>query len=89
MNYEVDANFYKKFLQRSKRNKVYFSKKNKRKKIFNLRRFVADRLLELNVYIDHVNRDTFKEKNNFFSYRRSFKLKQNDYGRCISVIGLI
>jgi uncharacterized protein, YfiH family len=89
MNYEVDTNFYKKFLQRSKRNKVYFSKKNKRKKIFNLRRFVADRLLELNVYIDHVNRDAFKEKNNFFSYRRSFKLKQNDYGRCISVIGLI
>ena len=26
------------------------------------------------------------EKSNFFSYRRSQKLGQNDYGRCISVI---
>ena len=32
---------------------------------------------------------TFKEKMNFFSYRRSCNLKQNDYGRCISVVRLI
>ena len=33
--------------------------------------------------------DTFAEKNKFFSYRRSCKLKQKDYGRCISTIGML
>ena len=89
MSYEVDLIFYKKFLNKSKKNKKYFFNKNKNKKLFNLRKFVADKLIELKVKVDHVNRDTFKEKINFFSFRRSFKLKQNDYGRCISVVRLI
>ena len=88
-NYEIDLNFYKKFLNKSKKNKKYFSHKNKDKKIFNLRKFVADKLIELKVKVDHVNYDTYGEKVNFFSYRRSRKLKQNDYGRCISVVRLI
>ena len=88
-NYEIDLNFYKKFLNKSKKNKKYFFHKNKYKKLFNLRKFVSDKLLELKVKVDHVNHDTYSEKVNFFSYRRSCKLKQNDYGRCISVISLI
>ncbi len=88
-NYEVDFNFYKKFLAKTKKNKKYFKSKNKNKKYFNLREYVNDKLVELNVRVDHINRDTFKEKNNFFSYRRSSKLKQNDYGRCISTISII
>ncbi len=88
-SYEVDLNFYEKFLNKSKKNKKYFSPKNKKKKLFNLRKFVADKFIELKVHVDHVNHDTFIENMNFFSYRRSCKLKQNDYGRCISVVGLI
>ena len=88
-NYEIDLNFYKKFLNKSKKNKKYFFHKNKYKKLFNLRKFVSDKLTELKVKVDHVNHDTYSEKVNFFSYRRSCKLKQNDYGRCISVISLI
>jgi len=87
-SYEVDINFYKKFILKSKKNVVYFSKKNKDKKLFNLRKYVNDKLIKLNVKVDHVNHDTFKEKNRFFSYRRSQKLGENDYGRCISVISL-
>ena len=36
--------------------------------------------------IDLINIDTFDEKNNFFSARRSLKLNHNDYGRNISII---
>jgi hypothetical protein len=88
-SYEVDLNFYKKFMNRSIKNKKYFSPKYKNKKFFDLRKFAADRLAKLKVKIDHVNHDTYGEKANFFSYRRSCKLKQSDYGRCISVIRLI
>ena len=87
-SYEVDLNFYKKFINKSYQNKKYFIKKDNRKKLFNLRRFVADKLIKHNVKLDHINRDTYVEKSNFFSFRRSCKLQQKDYGRCISVIGM-
>ena len=87
-SYEVDYNFYKIFITQSKKNTAYFLKKNKFKKLFNLRKYVNDKLIRLKINVDHVNHDTFKEKSRFFSYRRSQKLGENDYGRCISVISL-
>ena len=88
-SYEVDLDFYKKFISKSKDYKIYFSNKNKTKKLFNLRKFIANKLKKLKINVDHVKHDTFKEQTNFFSYRRSCKLKQNDYGRCISVVCLV
>ena len=88
-SYEVDLNFYKNFMSKSKKNSLYFVYKNKKKKLFNLRKYVNDKLLKLNVKLDHVNYDTFKESSYFFSYRRSQKLHESDYGRCISIISLI
>ena len=85
-NYEVDKNFYKMFMAKSRNNRIYFSNKNKTKKLFNLRKFVTNKVVKSNVKVDQVDRDTFAEKSNFFSYRRSCKLKQKDYGRCISSI---
>ena len=79
----------KKFILKNIKNKLYFLKKSKTKKLFNLRRFVTDKLKECKVEVDQVNHDTFTEKNKFFSYRRSCKLKQKDYGRCISTIGML
>ena len=38
--------------------------------------------------IDNVDVNTFKEADNFFSYRRSQQLGEPDYGRCISTICL-
>ena len=87
-SYEVDLAFYKKFLSQSKKNNIYFIKKKDNKKLFNLRKYVNDKLIKLNVIVDNVNKDTFREQSNFFSYRRSQKLSQNDYGRCISVISM-
>lgn len=88
-NYEVDLTFFKRFIKKSRKNIKYFSKKNEKKKLFNLRKFVMDQLLSLGVTVDHVNHDTFSEKDIFFSYRRSSIQKHKDYGRCISVIKLI
>ena len=88
-SYEVDNIFYKKFVSKSWKNKIYFKQKSKTKKLFNLRKFVTDKLLKLGVKVGQVNKDTFAEKSNFYSYRRSFKLKQKDYGRCISTVRLI
>ena len=88
-NYEVDQNFYKKFMVKSKNNKIYFSHRNKTKKLFNIRKFVTNELVKANIKVDQVDLDTFVEKSNFFSYRRSCKLKQKDYGRCISVVRLL
>ena len=85
-SYEVDKNFYKMFMAKSRNNKIYFSNKNKTKKLFNLRKFVTDKLVKAKIKVDQVDRDTFTEKGNFFSYRRSCKLNQKDYGRCISAI---
>ena len=87
-SYEVDLTFYKKFISKTRRNEIYFINKRKNKKIFNLRKYINDKLIKLNVVVDNINKDTFREKSNFFSYRRSQKLGQNDYGRCISVIAL-
>ena len=87
-NYEVGLEFYRRFISKSKKNRLYFSFKNKKKKLFNLRKFVKDKLEELNISVDHINLDTYRERNTFFSYRRSVILKEKDYGRCISVIRL-
>ncbi len=88
-SYEVDLKFYKKFVSKSWKNKIYFTQKTKTKKLFDLRKFVADKLLKLGVKVDHVDKDTFTEKSNFYSYRRSSILKHKDYGRCISTVRLL
>ena len=36
--------------------------------------------------LETINIDTFPKKNNFFSARRSLRLKHDDYGRNISII---
>ena len=49
---------------------------------------MKDQLLDLKVDVSNVNHDTFKERDNFFSYRRSTIFGDKDYGRCISIIKL-
>ena len=88
-SYEVDLIFYEKFVRKSKKNRKYFSDKSKIKKFFNLRKYVTDKLLKLKVKVDQIDKDTFTQKSIFFSYRRSRKLEQKDYGRCISTVCIV
>ena len=89
-SYEVSLKFYDNFLKDSKINEKFFSKKSNEKFLFNLREYVKDKLSNCGVHnIDNIDSDTFKDSDNFFSYRRSQKLREADYGRCISTICLV
>jgi len=85
-SYNVKDDFKKKFIKKDKKNKIFF--KNKRNTIFfDLPNFVKSQLKSNKITkIDMINIDTFDKKNNFFSARRSLRLKHDDYGRNISII---
>ena len=54
---------------------------------FDLKGYVFNQLKKAGINnVETIKKDTFDPKNNFFSARRSFKKKNNDYGRNISII---
>ena len=85
-HYEVKKKFKDRFIKKDRKN-IKFFKKRKAKIYFDLPNY-AKKQVKLNQIknIDLLNIDTFNEKNNFFSARRSLKLNHNDYGRNISII---
>jgi hypothetical protein len=87
-NYEVKEGFKRKFIQKDKKNYIFF--KNKQNKLyFDLTRYIYSSLKTIKVKnIDILKIDTFDIKNKFFSARRALKLKHDDYGRNISIIML-
>ncbi len=86
-NYEVGIDFYKKFWHKNVKNKFFFKKLKNKKYLFNLRKYVQYQFQKQGIKnIDHIKRNTFAEKNNFYSYRRSLLKSETDYGRNISVI---
>jgi YfiH family protein len=89
-NYEVGQEFYVRFAQESKQNKEFFIPTKKDKFLFNLRKYINSKFEKLEVnHIENIDSDTYSENKNFFSFRRSKQMGENDYGRCISVISLI
>jgi len=86
-NYEVKTDFFKRFISQDKNNQKFFDKLSKEKYMFDLRGFINKEILNLNINnIENVEMDTFSNKDYFYSYRRSCHNKEEDYGRCISVI---
>ena len=85
-NYNVKLDFKNKFIKKHKKNKIFF--KNRNKLIyFDLPNFIKSQLKFNKISkIDTINIDTYDKKNNFFSARRSIKLRHDDYGRNISII---
>ena len=85
-SYNVRLDFMKKFIKKDKNNRFFFKKK-KNILYFDLPNFVKSQLKSNKITnIDMINLDTFVKKNNFFSARRSLRLKHDDYGRNISII---
>ena len=86
-NYKVQIDFFKKFVDQEKINENFFQKINDRQYNFDLRSFINKELTNLNIKkIENIEMDTFSQKELFYSYRRSRLNREQDYGRCISVI---
>ena len=85
-SYEVKTDFYEKFVSCDPMNKNFFEANNNNY-FFDLRGYINSVISSLKLKnIENLEMDTFSEKETFFSYRRSNLYKENDYGRCISVI---
>jgi len=85
-SYNVRIDFKNKFIKKHKKNKIFF-KNIKNLIYFDLTNYIKSELKFNKISkIDMVNIDTYDKKNNFFSARRSLKLKHDDYGRNISII---
>ena len=88
-NYEVGEEFFNEFIKENKKNEIFFFQINRNKFLFDLRKYVNFKIKEFDIeHIENVDFDTFAEKENFFSFRRSRQLGEKDYGRCISAISL-
>jgi YfiH family protein len=89
-NYLVGKEFYDQFIQENKENKIFFFPANNEKFLFDLRKYVNFKITKFEVkHVENIDLDTYDEKKNFFSFRRSRKLGEKDYGRCISTISLM
>ena len=86
-NYKVQIDFFRKFVDQDKINENFFQKINNGQYNFDLRGFINKELTNLNIKkIENIEMDTFSQRELFYSYRRSRLNREQDYGRCISVI---
>jgi hypothetical protein len=90
-SYEVREDFYKTFIKNNVNNKKFFKKIKLNKFKFNLPNYIFEEARELGVLSKNIcvsNKDTFIDKNNFFSYRRNLNSNLDDCGRMISTISI-
>jgi len=89
-SYEVDAGFRKTFLNMDPAFATYFTDGECENKYqFDLPGFVKAKLDGLGLALVEGSRvDTYKDEDNFFSYRRTTHRSEPDYGRQISAIVL-
>lgn len=82
-SYEVGPELYDRIANRN----YFIMSKNVGHYLFDLESYVSDRLWQSKITkIDQLQLDTYDETNNFFSYRRTTHLGENDYGCQISII---
>jgi len=86
-NYTVKKDFLNKFIDKDKKNEIFFEKISNENYCFDLRGYINKEISKLSIKnIENIEKDTFSEPDFFYSYRRSCVNKEQDYGRCISVI---
>jgi YfiH family protein len=86
-NYEVGPEFVGRFEEADKANGRYFVPSARPgHALFDLNAYTVDRLRAAGVEATCLDRCTYGEEENFFSYRRSVHRREPDYGRQISAI---
>jgi hypothetical protein len=90
-SYEVGPEFPAPFLAQNPANARFFRPAQRAgHHMFDLESYVAAELAAMKLAgIEIAHRDTCAEAETFFSYRRSVLRKEPDYGRHVSVIGLV
>jgi YfiH family protein len=88
-NYEVGPEFVARFEQADGDNARYFAPSDRPgHALFDLNAYTVNRLRAAGVEAACLDRCTYGEEENFFSYRRSVHRSESDYGRQISAIML-
>lgn len=88
-SYEVGPEFPVAFLAQDPANAAFFAKGEGDRQLFDLKAYVAHRLRLAGVGSVAVDEaDTLADEQSFFSYRRTTKLGETDYGRLLSAIVL-
>jgi polyphenol oxidase len=87
--YEVGCDFEASFLARDPASAAFFDARPGTRPHFNLTGYVADRLRRIGIAVEPQTMPcTFTQADDLFSYRRSQRAQQTDYGRQISAIVL-
>ncbi len=89
-SYEVGPEFPASFLDEDSRNEEFFVPSERDGHfLFDLPGFAVRALQSIKIgLVDNLARDTCAEPEHFFSYRRSTKRGEPDYGRCLSAISI-
>ena len=90
VSYEVDAAFCARFAEADPANERFFSEGKPGHAQFDLEGYVASRLAAAGIRrVELMGLDTYADPVRFFSYRRATHRGEPDYGREISLIGVI
>ena len=88
-NYEVDRKFKLKFINKNYQYSQFFKSKNKTKDLFNLRGLINFQLQKEGISnIFNIRKDTYKNRQIFFSHRRMNHQNLSSTGRMINIISL-
>ena len=89
-SYEVDAAFRERFLGEDETNARFFAGSPSGRHHFDLSGYVRHRLLSAGIEeVETIHLDTYAEPDRFYSYRRSTHRGEPDYGRQLSLIGMV
>jgi polyphenol oxidase len=88
-SYEVDTAFVIRFCNADPANERFFIDGRPGHALFDIAAYVAHRLAAVGIgRVDMIGHDTCALADEYYSYRRATLLKENSYGRQLSVIGI-
>jgi YfiH family protein len=89
-SYEISSEFYDNFMDETSENKKFFAASNRPDHYqFNLPGYAAEKLSNTGIKkIYNLNKNTYLDNSNFFSFRRFTHDNSQDYGSLVSLIAI-